>query len=516
MPAATDGPLILTVDQSTSATKAFVFDARARILARADVPHGQSYPAPGWVEQDPEEIWANTQTAIGRALAAAGIGPGDRRDRLRALTITNQRETVLAWDADTGRPVHPAVTWQCGRAAGICRAIENAGHAGLVRERTGLTLSPYFSAAKAAWILENVASARDLVREGRLRIGTMDTWLLWRLTGGRVHATDCSNASRTQLMNFETLRWDPDLLRVFGIPASALPDIRLSDGIFGTVAATGEPLPDRLAGLPITGVLGDSHAALFGQDCRIPGMAKATYGTGSSVMMNTGNRPVRSRGGLVTSVGWGRAGAVEYVLEGNLNSTGATIQWIAEDLGLIGHPRESGAVAASVEDTGGVYLVPAFTGLGAPYWDPDARASITGMSRSTRRAHLVRAAEESIAYQIRDIVDRMSADSGMPLRELRADGGPTRDAFLMQFQADLLGIPVALAGIEELSAFGSCLMGGLAAGVWSGPDEAAACRTAGPEYSPSMDPDRREALYAGWRAAVRRTLTPGHTAPQDL
>ncbi len=427
------------------------------------------------------------------------------------LSISNQRETILIWDRETGMPIHNAVTWQCGRAAGICRDIEAAGHADRIREKTGLTLSPYFSAAKARWILDHVTGARERADRGRLAIGTVDSWLVWQLTGGRVHATDCSNASRTQLYNLADRRWDPDLLEIFGIPAGLLPDIRFSDEILGAVAQTGDPLQDRLAGLPIAGVLGDSHAALFGQNCFSVGMAKATYGTGSSIMMNVGAVPIRSRTGLVTSVAWGRQEAVEYVLEGNINCTGATLQWLAEDLLLIASPRDSAGIAASVEDNGGVYLVPAFTGLGAPYWDSEARASFTGMSRATKRAHLVRAAEESIAYQIRDVVDLMVEDSGYALAELRVDGGPTRDPFLMQFQADMLGIPVACAGIGELSAFGAGLMGGLAVGLWSGLEEIAALRTAGPLYQPAMEPARRDALYRGWRQAVSRTLSTGGT-----
>ena len=501
--------LILAVDQSTSATKAFLFDGQGRTVARTGVPHGQSYPQPGWVEQDPMEIWRNTLIAIDGVLREAGIPDSGISGRICALSLSNQRETVLIWDCETGLPICNAVTWQCGRAAGICRNIEEAGYAEQVREKTGLTLSPYFSAAKARWILDHVAGARTLADQGRLRMGTMDSWLIWKLTDGRVHATDCSNASRTQLYNLADRKWDPDLLEIFGIPAGMLPSIRFSDEILGTVSQTGDPLQDRMAGLSIAGVLGDSHAALFGQNCFVAGMAKATYGTGSSIMMNVGPVPVRSRTGLVTSVAWGRQGAVEYVLEGNINCTGATLQWLAEDLEMIASPHESAGYAASVEDNGGVYLVPAFTGLGAPYWDSDARASFTGMSRATKKAHLVRAAEESIAYQIRDVVDLMVQDHGHAITELRVDGGPTRDAFLMQFQADMLGIPVACAGIGELSAFGACLMGGLAVGLWSGLEEVAALRTAGPTYLPVMEPSRRDALYRGWRQAVRRTLSAG-------
>jgi glycerol kinase len=468
------------------------------------------------VEQNPEEIRDNALAAIDQVLQKTGIDDVSIPSRILALTISNQRETILAWDGRTGSPVCNAITWQCGRATSICKKMEAEGYAEFVRKRTGLRLSPYFSAAKASWIMENVEAAGRLARSGHFRLGTVDSWLIWHLTGGETHATDCSNASRTQLYNLRERTWDPEILDLFGIPPDALPRVLGSDERFGKVVRSGNPLQDKLAGLPIAGVMGDSHAALFGQNCFSPGMTKATYGTGSSIMMHTGEEPVDPGDSLVASVAWGRAGKVEYVLEGNINCTGATLQWLADDLELIGHPRESGSLAASVPDTGGVYLVPAFTGLGAPYWDPDARASLTGMSRSTRKAHLVRAAEESIAYQIKDVVDLMATVSGQPLRELRVDGGPTRDTFLMQFQSDMLGIPVACAGIEELSAFGSCLMGGLSIGLWSGLEEIASLRKTGPVYRPSLSPENRSVLYRGWQEAVRRTLSiPSEPADEN-
>jgi glycerol kinase len=500
-------PLILTVDQSTSTTKAILFDTDGQLLHRVNKDHTQYYPQPGWVEHDPLEIWRNTLLAIDGVLRAAGVGRDAVAEQIKVLALTNQRETVLIWDRASGEPVCPAITWQCRRAADICKAIEATGQAEDVRRRTGLVLSPYFSAAKARWILEQVPGALARAEEGQLLLGTMDSWLIWKLTGGTVHATDYSNASRTQLFNVFDCCWDKQLLALFGIPPSLMPQVLCSDEIFGRVARTGDPLQDQLAGLPISGVMGDSHAALFGQNGYSRGMAKATYGTGSSIMMNIGPEPRLSQNGLVTSLAWGMQGSVAYVFEGNINCTGATIKWLVDDLQLIGQSRDAGPLAASLSSNDGVYLVPAFVGLGAPYWDSDARASITGMTRSTGRAHLVRAAEESIAYQIKDVVDLMMRDSGITIPELRVDGGPTRDEFLMQFQADMLGLPVACARIEELSALGSCLMAGLAVGIWRNLAEVTALRQTGQTYRPQRAAKQCDAWYQGWRQAVSRTLS---------
>jgi len=498
---------ILAVDQSTSATKAILFDTQGRLAHRANRSHQQHYPKPGWVEHDPEEIWQNTLGAIADVLAAAGLDLSEARRQIQVLAITNQRETIMAWDRETGKPVYPAITWQCNRADAICRALEAQGEAETVRARSGLVLSPYFSAAKAAWILNEVPGVRAGAESGRILLGTMDSWLTWNLTGGQVHATDCSNASRTQLFNIFEKRWDDRLLGLFSIPKAMLPQVRFSDERFGAVAPGAHPVQQALAGLPIAGVMGDSHAALFGQNCFGLGMAKATYGTGSSIMMNIGATPRLSGSGLVTSVAWGRGGTIEYVFEGNINCTGATIQWLVDDLQLLASPKESSAWAESVPDNGGVYLVPAFVGLGAPYWDSAAKASLTGMTRATRKAHVVRAAEESIAYQIKDIVDLMLRESQLQIPELRVDGGPTRDAFLMQFQSDMLGIPVACARIEELSALGVCLMGGLATGLWPDLDAIGKLRETGKRYEPQMPENNRNLLYLGWQAAVKRTLS---------
>lgn len=490
---------ILGIDQGTSGTKAILFDSGGRMVHRCNAGHAQTYPQPGWVEHDAQEIYLRTLEAAQALIAESGIDPA----AVRAVSISNQRETAVVWDGRSGIPAHNAVVWQCRRGAAICERLEKAGAAEEVRRKTGLVLSPYFSAAKIAWILENVAGAREKADRGELRCGTIDSWLVWKLTGGAVHATDYSNASRTQLFDLRALRWDDGLLGLFGIPRSMMAEVRSSDARFGETDLGGL-LP---APVPITGVMGDSHAALFGQCCFRPGMAKATYGTGSSIMMNVGSTPVESRSGLVASIAWARGGAVEYVLEGNINCTGATIKWLVDDLELIPDSKSAGAIAASVPDNQGVYLVPAFVGLSAPYWDSEARASVTGISRGTRRAHLVRAAEESIAYQIRDVLDAMAAEAGAPLRELRVDGGPTRDDFLMRFQADILGIPVVRTIIEELSSIGATYMAGLAIGFWKDAAELEALRAVDRTFSSGMDQDTRSRYYEGWKAAVGRTLT---------
>ena len=492
-------PYILGIDQSTSGTKALLFDKEGAVLGRSDLLHRQYYPQPGWVEHDPDEIYRNTLGAAKRLLDGAGIDRG----KVAALALTNQRETALVWDRRTGEPVHNAVVWQCRRGEAICRNLEAQGMAEGIKEKTGLVLSPYFSAAKIGWILDHVDGARERAQRGELACGTMDSWLVWKLTGGAVHATDYSNASRTQLFNLKRLGWDAGLLDAFGIPASMMGDIRCSDEEFGRTDLEGM-LPRAV---PILGVMGDSHAALFAQNCYVPGSAKATYGTGSSVMMNIGSKPLESSGGLVTSVAWGMQRKVEYVFEGNINSSGDTVQWLVDGLDLIQSAKEAGIIAASVPDTQGVYLVPAFVGLSAPYWDSGARAAILGMSRGTKKAHVVRAAEESMAYQIRDILDLMVKESGMALSELRADGGPTKDSFLMQFQADILGLPVSPSALEELSAAGAAYMAGIAVGVWADREALRSLRRSGPAYRPAMPKTQADSLYGGWRAAVRRTLT---------
>lgn len=490
---------VLAVDQSTSGTKAVIWDKNAQIVGKCYVEHRQYYPRPGWVEHDPEEIYTKTLTAVDTVLEKHGVSIDD----IAVLAITNQRETVVVWDRETGKPIYNAVVWQCQRASNICREIEEKGYGKVIREKTGLTLSPYFSAAKIKWILDNVQGAREKAREGKLLCGNIDAWLIWKLTGGKVHATDYSNASRTQLFNIKELKWDEEILEIFDIPARMLPKVKFSDEIFGyTEKESGFP-----GKVPISGVMGDSHAALFGQNCFEKGTAKATYGTGSSVMMNIGEKFLEPKNGLVTSIGWGAFGKIEYVFEGNINCTGATIQWLVDNLQLIPDPKVVGEIASSLEDNEGVYFVPAFVGLGAPYWDSQARAAIIGMSRGTTKAHIVRAAEESIAYQIKDILELMIENSGIELKELRVDGGPTRDNFLMQFQADILGIPVERNKVAEVSALGSAFMAGIAVAFWKSKDEIRNLRQVDKVFVGHMSADERERLYRGWKEAVRRTLS---------
>lgn len=490
---------VLAVDQSTSATKAILFDRQGKLVHRCTIEHRQYYPRPGWVEHDAQELYENTLKAIQLVLGETRTS----EEQIVTLAITNQRETAVVWDRTTGVPVCPAVVWQCQRGREICRRLEDQGCASLVKEKTGLVLSPYFSAAKVKWILDHVEGARQKAEAGELLFGTVDSWLLWKLTGGKVHATDYSNASRTQLFNIRELSWDRELLEIFTIPASMVPQVRGSDEIFGFTALQ----EGFRREIPIAGLMGDSHAALFGQNCFESGMAKVTYGTGSSIMMNIGKSPVFSQKGLVTSLAWGCKGGVDYVFEGNINCTGATIKWLVDDLELIGSSKEAGTLAASVNGNEGVYLVPAFVGLSAPYWDSEAKASITGITRGVTKAHIVRAAEESIAYQIKDVLDLAVEEADVSLQEIRVDGGPTRDDFLMQFQADMLNVTVVRSKIEELSAVGVAYMAGLAAGFWGSRDEIMLLREPDREFRSRMEEQGRRKLYEGWNEAVRRTLS---------
>lgn len=484
---------ILAIDQSTSGTKALLFDGEGRLLGRHDLPHQQKINSQGWVSHDPMEIYRNTLETVRLLLEETGID----RESIGAVGISNQRETALLWDRATGLPVADAVVWQCARAAGICQRLADKAEA--IQERTGLNLSPYFPAAKWAWILENTPglAGKDLCA------GTIDAWLVYKLTGGRVFATDYSNASRTQLFNLRTLSWDPEVCGWFGIDPAMLPEVRFSDSLFGETDFEGF-LPHPV---PIHGVLGDSHGALFGQGCLSPGMVKATYGTGSSVMMHIGQRPVFSKKGLVTSLAWGMEGKVDYVLEGNINYTGAVTKWVVEELGLLSSSKEAGPVAQSADPADTTYLVPAFTGLGAPYWDSGAKAMLYGMSRTTGRAEIVKAAEECIAYQIADVLELMGQEAGVTIQELRVDGGPTKDKFLMQFQSDILHIPVAAPEREELSGMGAAFCAGIAAGVYTGEIFQSVRRR---RLAPEMEETLRKTKRAGWRQAVEILLTrPG-------
>ncbi len=483
------GKTVLAIDQSTSGTKALLFDERGELLGRHDLPHEQKINSQGWVSHDPMEIYRNALAAVKALLEETAADPAS----IAALGISNQRETALVWYRDTGQPVADAVVWQCARAQGICDRIQNQGE--LVRKKTGLNLSPYFPAAKWAWLLENTPELAGK----NLCAGTIDAWLVYKLTGGKVFATDYSNASRTQLFNLTTLEWDEELCKLFGVPVGILPQVRFSDGDFGETDLEGllsHPVPIR-------GVLGDSHGALFGQGCHKPGMIKATYGTGSSVMMHIGEKPVFSQQGVVTSLAWGMEGKVSYVLEGNINYTGAVTKWVVEDLGLLSSSKEAGPVAQQADPSDTTYLIPAFTGLGAPYWDSGAKGVICGMSRTTGRAEIVKAAEECIAYQITDVIQAMGQEAGVEIDQLRVDGGPTKDRYLMQFQSDILGIPVAVPEREELSAMGAAFCAGIAAGVYSKEVFQGVRRQ---NYTPQMEEETRQAKYAGWKQAVAMLL----------
>jgi glycerol kinase len=489
----------LAIDQSTSATKALLFGEPAQPVAGAAVEHRQLYPQPSWVEHDPEELLRNAYAAAAQALARGGVAAGE----VEAVSITNQRETVVVWDRRTGRPVYNAVVWQCRRGVDICNRLLAQGLEGMVQAKTGLIINPYFSASGAQWVLDNVSGARAAAAQGHLLMGTIDAWLVWHFTGGQVHATDYTNASRTLLFNIGTLAWDDELLNLFALPRSMMPRALPCDAVFGHTTLGGLlPRP-----VPIAGVLGDSHGALVGQQCFAPGMGKATYGTGSSLMVNIGQQPLAPPRGLVTSVGFAAQGKVHYAFEGNIHCTGGTIKWLVDDLQLLGSPAESEALAASLPDNGGVYLVPAFAGLGAPWWDSEARGLLCGMTRGTGRAHIARAALESIAYQMKDLTDLVTGSAGVPLRELRVDGGPVKNRFLMQLQADMLGAPVHRSEVAEASALGATLMGRLALGRFGSLEELAALRQGSDCIAPHMPPALAEKYYEGWKKAVQKALT---------
>lgn len=485
---------IIAIDQSTSATKAVLFDEQCQLISRKNVAHKQYYPKPGWVEHDPEEIYANTIEAI-RLLMAEN----KKQDASYSLAITNQRETVVVWNKITGKPVYNAVVWQCQRGTDICNDLKQRGYTELIQEKSGLLIDPYFAASGAKWILDNVDRARESANKNELLMGTIDSWLIWKLTGGKVHATDYTNASRTLLFNIHTLDWDDDLLNLFTIPRSMMAKPQPCDSIFGETTVEG------LFDTPITiaGVLGDSHGALVGQMCFEAGMGKATYGTGSSVMVNIGEKAVKAPQGLVTSVGFAAQDKVFYAFEGNIHCTGATIKWMTEKLQLISSPSVIEEYALSVPDNGGVYLVPAFAGLGAPWWNSQAKAMICGMTLGTERGHICRAALEAIAYQIKDLIDLMTNHAGITLKELRVDGGPTKNNLLMHFQADMLNACINRSDIEEASAMGAVIMNGLARKVWKDMNEVAALRTTDNRILPDMTEEKRNKLYRGWTEAVQ-------------
>jgi glycerol kinase len=490
---------ILAIDQGTTGSTALVFSRDGGILGRAYAEITNHFPQPGWVEQDPEEIWDTSRRVMVQALRAAGLEAGG----LRAVGITNQRETTVLWDRRTGEPVHRAVVWQSRQNAPVCEQLRREGVEPEFRARTGLLLDAYFSGTKIAWILQRHPKAAARARNGEILFGTVDSWLLWKLTGGKVHATDPTNASRTLLYDLHERRWDPGLCGLLGVPEAVLPEVRPSSGFFGeTVPSDGLP-----GGVPVSGVAGDQQAALYGQQGWAPGQAKNTYGTGCFLLMNMGDRHPISDGGLLTTLCCGSRGEPAYALEGAVFTAGAAVQWLRDGLGLIASAGETAALAASVPDSSGVYVVPAFTGLGAPYWDMDARGAIVGLTRGVNRAHVVRATLESMAYQTRDVVEVMNADSGVPLGELRVDGGAAANDLLMQFQADVLGVPVQRPELVETTAAGAAFLAGLGAGFWRGPEELREVRKVGRTFTPALEPERREALYEGWKRAVRQVRT---------
>ena len=491
--------IILALDQSTSGSTSMVIDRGGNVLYSTRKAHKQYYPHPGWVEHDPEEIYKNVVEILKKSIKSIKADPTD----IKVLSITNQRETVILWDSDTGKPVYPAIVWQCRRTSDICRKIKKQGLEDLIKDKTGLILDPYFSATKIKWILENSNTALSSALRGKILCGTVDSWLIWKLTGGRVHATDYTNASRTMLFNIKTLKWDSQLLDIFGIDEIMLPEIKFSDDIFGT---TKKGIISDLE-IPISGVIGDSQGALFGQNCFQSGMVKATYGTGSSVMMYTGEELIRSREGLTESIAWGRNGSVYYALEGIIISTGDTLNWLKDNLGLIRDFNRVDSMAESLESNEGIYLVPAFIGLGTPYWDMVARAAILGLSRMSNKDNIVRAALESTAYQIRDAVETMKNETGIKPVILYADGGLTLSKFMMQFQADMLGFEVVTTGISNLSMMGSVYLAGLATGIWENIEMIKELRKGGRSFKPEMSEEIRNKYYIDWKKAVKKVLT---------
>jgi glycerol kinase len=488
-------PCVVAVDQGTTGTTVLVFDRSGRIVGRAYSEFRQYYPKPGWVEHDAEEIWRVTLRVLRQACRRARVRAKD----IVALGITNQRETVVLWDRRTGRPVHRAIVWQDRRTAPECERLKADGHEATIREHTGLVIDPYFSGTKLRWLLQNVPRAAERAGRGELCFGTIDSWLMWKLSGGAVHATDPTNASRTLLYDIRANRWDLELCRLLDVPEAILPAVKPSSGEFGRTEKS-----VLGASIPIAGVAGDQQAALFGQGCVEPGMVKNTYGTGCFLLMYTGPTLARSDRGLLTTVACDEKGGPAYALEGSVFIAGAAIQWLRDGLGLLKRAAESEALARRAGSNLGVYLVPAFVGLGAPYWDPGARGALLGLTRGATRAHVVRAALESLAYQTRDVADAMTADAGHPLASLRADGGAAANGFLMQFQADMLGVPVDRPRVVETTAMGAAFLAGLGTGFWRDQAALAKARRLDRRFKPRMRDAERDDLYAGWQAAVAR------------
>lgn len=485
---------VMALDAGTTSNRAIIFDVDSKIVGVAQKEFTQHFPQPGWVEHDAEEIWSSMHEVMREALEQSGLVASD----IAAIGITNQRETAVVWDRATGRPIYNAIVWQSRQTADICEDLKRQGLVKEFQEKTGLVIDAYFSGTKVKWILDHVKGAREKAEKGELAFGTIDTWLLWKLTGGEVHKTDYSNASRTLMFNIKTLEWDEALLKYLTVPKSLLPEVRPSSEVYG------HTIPSIIgASVPVAGMAGDQQSALFGQNCFSPGEAKNTYGTGCFLLMNTGTDICMSKNGLVTTIAWGLDGKVEYALEGSIFVGGSAIQWLRDGLRLVDSAPDSEWVAKKVPDAGGVYMVPAFVGLGAPYWDMNARGMIIGITRGTKKAHLVRATLDSLAYQTRDVLGAMEADSGNRLATLKVDGGAVANNLLMQFQADLLGVPVDRPQITETTALGAAYLAGLATGVWASKEELKKSWQLDTRFTPALDKKAADKLYKGWRKAVK-------------
>lgn len=488
---------VLAIDQGTTSSRAMLVNAAGQIYGMAQQEIELSYPHAGWVEADADAIWASVLDVMRQLMQETKVEP----KAIAGIGITNQRETTVVWDRATGVPICPAIVWQSRQTADLCNRLREQGHESAVKSKTGLIIDPYFSATKAAWILDHVDGARARAESGELLFGTIDSWLMWKLTGGRVHVTDVTNASRTMLFNIHERRWDDDLLQLLNIPASMLPEVRSSSEIYGMTE------PEWLGcQIPIAGAAGDQQAALFGQGCYETGSVKNTYGTGCFMLMNTGSKAVASKSGLLTTIAWEIGGNLEYALEGSVFIAGAAIQWLRDGLHMIESAAESGELAAKVESTEGVYLVPAFVGLGTPYWDSDVRGAIVGLTMGTSKEQFVRAALEALAYQTKDVLDAMAIDAGMPIRTLAVDGGAVKNEFLMQFQCDLLDVRVERPQVNESTALGAAFLAGLAVEFWSGLEQLTELRRVESTFKPSMKPEVRLQLYAGWQRAVKAAM----------
>ncbi|MDL5039706.1 glycerol kinase GlpK [Heyndrickxia coagulans] len=489
---------ILSIDQGTTSSRAILFNQKGEIVHTAQQEFHQYFPQPGWVEHNANEVWASVLAVMTTVLTEADVEP----KQIAAIGITNQRETTVVWDKKTGHPIYNAIVWQSRQTADICADLKEKGYADMVREKTGLLIDPYFSGTKIKWILDHVDGARERAEKGELLFGTIDTWLIWKFSGGKAHVTDYSNASRTLLYNIYDLKWDPELLEMLDVPAAMLPEVKPSSHVYAQTA------PYHFFGeeIPIAGVAGDQQAALFGQACYEDGMAKNTYGTGCFMLMNTGEKAVSSKHGLLTTLAWGIDGKVEYALEGSIFVAGSAIQWLRDGMRMIKDSAQSESYAERVDSTDGVYVVPAFVGLGTPYWESDVRGAVFGLTRGTTKEHFIRATLESLAYQTKDVLAAMEADSGLPLKTLRADGGAVKNNFLMQFQSDMLGVPVERPVVSETTALGAAYLAGLAVGYWESREAIARQWKVERKFEPSLAEKEREALYGGWKKAIHATI----------